>query len=120
MTAFLVALALVCYALTVYLLAGVFERVYTSAIAERDQAREEVKTLRAALFPQLTKLVAGEPKRAQAAATPPGRSPQPPAFSSRIPFRQRFKMLVRAHNTKQLNHDRLAGAIAKSQEASNA
>lgn len=94
-----------------------FDSVYDAAIAERDTAREESKTLRAALFPQLAKLGAEQaPKRAQAAA--PLSSSQPPAFSnSRIPWRIRFKQLGAQHNTKQIGRDRTAAAISTPQPA---
>lgn len=116
-----VELAIICGGILAFVLVrNSYEAMYQLLIADRDEARTEVQTLRAALFPQLAKLPRAEPKRAQAAATPPGHSPQPPAlFSSRIPWRQRFKMLSAQHNTKQKGRDAMAGAIAKSQEAVN-
>lgn len=88
-----------------------YESVYKLLLADRDAARKESETLRAALFPQLAKLGAEQaPKRAQPAAAQVS-PPQSAAFNRRIPFRLRFKQLVKEHNTTQMGRDRMAAAI---------
>ncbi len=66
---------------------GIYQTIYDLLVAERDQAREESKTLRAALFPQLARTAAPPSKGEGRAARP---RPNP-LTSPRIPWRLRFK-----------------------------
>jgi hypothetical protein len=91
-------------------------------LEDRDKARKEVETLRAALFPQLARM-AGAATQTPAAM----RNPVPPVnpslqqlFPPRVPWRIRFKQLSRQNNSKQMGRDRHAAAISEAKEAPHA
>jgi hypothetical protein len=102
-----------------------YESVYALLLTDRDQARKEAETLRAALFPQLSRLVPGGPE-SRRPSTPSG-PPSPETiqklatlFPPRIPWRVRFKQLAAQHNTKQIGLDRHAAAISQAKETPHA
>ena len=106
-----------------------YESVYQLVLTDRDTARKEVETLRAALFPQLARMssppsgVAPGAKAERAASQPASARSVPnleSLFKPRIPWRIRFKQLAQQHNTQQRGRDSLAAAISQSKETPHA
>lgn len=92
-----------------------YEAIYILLIRDRDAAREEVATLRKALFPQLERITQpAKPQTPSQIRTPIPPNTQPQIFK-RIPWRQQFREMVRTHNTRQIDHDRTAQTIRESQ-----
>lgn len=95
---------------------------------DRDAARAESKTYRNLLFPLMAKTEAAHEAPNGANAAPasepvkvgklPAAPPVPPEpktvddiWKMRIPYRQKFKLLLKLNNTKQRNHDALVSAL---------
>lgn len=93
-----------------------YEQIYGLLVKDRDQAREEIVTLRRALFPQLDRVVAPPSSSARPEGGGPRKANQPTSAAtpvmtpSRTPFRLRFKQLVAEHNTGQKHIDKIAAA----------
>lgn len=88
----LLSLALVGLTLELFRVRAIYEALYQIILADRDLAREEVKTVRAALFPQLSRVAPVVAKSDPKAPLPPPRWPPPG------PWRVNFKNLVRKHS----------------------
>ena len=89
-----------------------YEQMLQVLAGERDALKAENGTLKVALFPQLRQ-VAGSASVPQQRSGPQASAAAGPAFyPGRVPWRLRFKQLVRQHNTQQMGRDRMAAAIS--------
>jgi|HubBroStandDraft_4_1064222.scaffolds.fasta_scaffold03927_5 hypothetical protein len=110
-----------------------YEQIIRILEADRDAARNEAKVFRNLLFPVMTRAegAAVELKPSPQAGPPSSRSAAPPKpatptqpktvdeiFAMRIPYRDKFKLLLKLNNSKQQRRDTLASALGKQKPAS--
>jgi len=92
---------------------GLYENLFSIMESDRDTLKNEVITLRQALFPQMPRGIgpASEPKpRPTAALTPVN------MINRFIPWRRQAKILQQQHNSKQAGRDATAAAIQESKQ----
>jgi hypothetical protein len=113
----------------------VYDQIIRMLERDRDAARNEAKVFRNLLFPVMARAegAASEPTpnpqpgpaSSRSAAPSKPATPQPPSqpktvdeiFRMRIPYRDKFKLLMRLNNSKQQKHDALASALAQQKPA---
>lgn len=94
---------------------GLYDHIYSIMESDRDALKQEVETLRLALFPSFMRTQSGvELKAAVSRPT----APVPANSINRfIPWRRQVKVLQQKHNTKQIGVDKTAAAIQENQNA---
>jgi hypothetical protein len=104
-----------------------YEQIIKLLETDRDAAKHEAKVFRNLLFPVMARAegAAAEPTpypqpgpaSSRSAAPSKPATPQPKTadeiFKMKIPYREKFKLLMRLNNSKQLKHDALASALAQ-------
>lgn len=100
-----------------------YEQIITLLERDRDAAKSEAKLYRNLLMPALARAEgASEPKPAAVApnkvaapSKPASKPPEPKSvddiWAMRIPYREKFKLLMRLTNSKQRRTDALASAL---------
>lgn len=90
---------------------GLYDHIYSIMESDRDALKQEVETLRLAIFPQLNRSEVNKVARPTAAI------PAPTEYNRLIPWRRLNKILQRQHNTQQAGRDKTAAAIQENQNA---